>query len=288
MDATVNKAMATSYRGGATTFEAWTAKGSNTDFKPKKIYQISEAGDLKEVKQNGEIEYDEMKDTGAISVLATFGKKFGFSRQAMINDDMDMLVKVPMAYVKAARRGVNKAVYSILTGNPVLDDGQALFSAAHKNIDSSGVYPNTKAYNAAQAAMMKQKNLRGIETLNIRPAFVLCGPELFAAHSSMLRSIADPSSANSGKVNPFQNAMQLIVDAELSPASGNCPYYFAASPEDCETILVCYLNGNENPILESRVGFDSAGIEYRILHDRGISLIDYRGLYKNVGAAEPV
>ena len=52
----------------------------------------------------------------------------------------------------------------------------------------------------------------------------------------------------------------------------------------CGTIEVSYLNGVEEPQLESQVGFDFLGIKYRIIHDRGVTLLDWRGLYKNPGS----
>ena len=279
---TINKSMGIAYHAAPTTFERWTSKGSNTDFKPRKIFQISEAGELDEVPQNGELKFDAMKDTSATSVLATFGKTFGFTRQALINDDLDLLTRIPAAYVSAAKRGVNRAVYSILNANPVMADGNALFSAAHGNL-GTGAKPSVDSYQEAMGGMMTQKNLRGLEYLNIPPAFVITSPLQYAEHAVILRSTANPDGANSGVFNPFEGMMTLVQDANIQAASGVLPYYFAADPSMCGTIEVCYLNGVEEPQLESQVGFDFLGIKYRIIHDRGVTLLDWRGLYKNPG-----
>ncbi|VDG74584.1 Uncharacterised protein [Clostridium carnis] len=58
----------------------------------------------------------------------------------------------------------------------------------------------------------------------------------------------------------------------------------AANPADIDTIEVTYLNGDDMPKLESRLGFDFLGIEYRIYIDYGVSVLDYRGLGMNQGA----
>lgn len=280
---TINKSMGIAYHAAPTTFERWTSKGSNTDFKPRKIFQISEAGELDEVPQGGELKFDEMKDTSATSVLATFGKTFGFTRQALINDDLDLLTRIPAAYVSAAKRGVNRAVYSILNANPVMADGNALFSAEHGNL-GTGAKPSVASYQEAMGGMMTRKNLRGLEYLNIPPAFVIASPLQYAEHAVILRSTANPSGANSGVFNPFEGLMSLVQDANIEASSGALPYYFAADPSMCGTIEVCYLNGVEEPQLESQVGFDFLGIKYRIIHDRGVTLLDWRGLYKNPGS----
>ena len=58
-------------------------------------------------------------------------------------------------------------------------------------------------------------------------------------------------------------------------------YIFAADSNSCGTIEVGYLNGNEEPILESRAGFDFLGIEWRIYTDYSVTLLNHRGFVKN-------
>ena len=280
----VSKSMAVAYEAAPPTYPLWTSKGSNPDFKPRQIIQISEAGNLEEVAQNGELKMDHPFDTDVYSVLTTFGKTFGFTRKALINDDIDLLTKLPAAYVRAALRGTNQAVYNILAENPVMRDGQRLFSAAHGNL-GTGAKPSIESYNEAMAGMMHQKGLRGEEALNITPAYILSDPIQYADHAVMLTSMANPQLPNSGTTNPFMGMMQLVMDAELTKAKDGTayPYFFAASPYACGTIEVSHLNGNEEPTLDYEVGFDYLGIKYRIIYDRGVTLLDWRGLYKNPG-----
>lgn len=74
---------------------------------------------------------------------------------------------------------------------------------------------------------------------------------------------------------------KIISDAELTDAKA---WYLAANAGMVDTIEVNYLNGVEAPVMESRVGFDVDGIKYRIRLDVGVTALDYRGLFKNVGA----
>lgn len=285
VDDCVHKSMASAYKAADTTFQLWTSKGTHTDFRPKKIYEISEAGELDEIKENGEFKFGAVSDDSVTSVLATFGKKFGFTREALINDDLDVLTKVPAAYVRAAKRGVNKAVYSLLINNPTMADGNNLFSSAHKNLGTSAA-PSVATYSEALGLMAAQKDISGKSTLNIRPRFVLCSPFAYAEHAQMIHSVADPNGANSAVINPFseQNfGLQLVMDAELNALKNGSafPYFFAADSNSCGTIEVGYLNGNEVPTLESREGFDFLGIEWRIYIDYSVTLLNYRGLVKN-------
>ncbi len=279
LSSSVNKSMATAYSGNNTTFQAWTGRGSNTDFKDAEVYQISEAGELSKMSQTGEFKFDEMSDSKATKKIATFGKKFGITRQALINDDISILTRIPEAYVRAAGRGINKLVYSILTTNGSIYDNKALFHADHSNLASSGGAISVVTLGAGKAAMRKQKNLRGKETLNISPKFLLVSPDKEVEALQLLNSTADPSGSNAGVANVFRNSLDLVVDAELT---GNA-WYLAASALDIDTIEVTYLNGEDMPKLESRVGFDYLGMEWRIYIDYGVNVLDYRGLYKNVG-----
>ena len=60
-----NKSMSAGYAAAETTFQQWVGKGSNPDFKSATHYRLSEAGELKEIKQGGEFEFDEVTEDKA-------------------------------------------------------------------------------------------------------------------------------------------------------------------------------------------------------------------------------
>lgn len=281
---TVNKSMATAYKAARTTYQLWTGRGSNPDFKAATHYQISEAGELLPMSQSGEFRFDEMKDQGVTKAVATFGRAWGITRQALINDDLGVLTRIPEAYVRAASRGINKLVYKMLGANPVIYDGKALFHADHNNLATGGA-PSVQTLSEGRKLMRTQKNLRGQETLNIAPAYIIVPAALETEVDKLLNSIADPAGANSGVANPFRNSLTPVVDAELDTFSDKS-WYLAANPGDVDTIEVTYLNGDDMPKLESQVGFDFLGIKWRIFIDYGVTVLDYRGLVKNPGPSE--
>lgn len=285
LDNTVNKSMKTAYNAQVTTYKDWVSTGSNPDFKPTKKYQISEAGDLEVIPENGEFKHDEMKDEGVETSLLTYGKSFSISRQALINDDISIITKLPQSYVRAAGRGINKAVYQMLGKNPKIYDGINLFNDKHFNIAKVGGDINVENMGEARRAMRSQKNLRGKEVLNIAPKFLIVPASLETKAEQFLNSIADPSTNNANIINPFRNKLQLIVDPELDIYNENA-WYLAANPADCDSIEVTYLNGSDVPQLESTIAFDSLGMKWRIFIDYGVTAIDYRGLYQNGGLSK--
>ena len=230
--------------------------------------------------QQGEFQFDEMQDAKVTKRIATFGREFGLTRQAIINDDIGILTRIPEAYVRAANRGINKMVYQLLQGNGKIYDGKPLFDSAHKNIAATAAALSIASLGEAKMTMRKQTNLRGLERLNISPKTLIIPPELEVTALQLMNSTADPNGNHAGVANVFRNALNIVVDAELTDPQA---WYLAASPADIDTIEVTYLNGDAMPKLESQVGFDYLGIKYRIYIDYGVNILDYRGLYKNAG-----
>lgn len=286
LNGAVNKSMATAYRTAQTTYQRWTSRGSNPDFKAATHYQISEAGDLLPMTQNGEFKFDQMQDQGVNKAIATFGRSFGMTRQALINDDIGILTRVPDAYVRAAGRGINRLVYRMLGTNPIIFDGNQLFTAGapHNNQAAQGDNITVQSVSAGRQAMRTQRNLRGNEILNIGPRFLIVPAARETEAEQFLSRTLVPTQQN--VINPFVGTLEPVADAELDAlvqAGQAFPWFLAADPADVDTIEVTYLNGDDMPKLESQVGFNFLGIKWRIYIDYGVTILDFRGLYMNPG-----
>ncbi len=277
-----NKSALKGYNEAGETFDVWTSKGYASDFKVAKRVDAGLFPSLEIVPELGEYKYASISDTGVPVVIATYGKMFKISRQAVINDDLDMIGKTPMKMGRAARRTVGNLVYAILNDNPNFADGTALFHSTHGNLAGSGAIPSVATFDAAETAMMEQKDSdQHAKALNIVPKYVLAGAKHKNKIRQLLGSFADPSQANSGVINTMQNALVPVIDARIS---GNA-YFFAADPNAVDTIEVTYLNGIETPYIEAKDGWSIDGSEMKIRLDAGVNLLGYRGLYKNPGAA---
>lgn len=282
-DDVANRSVLAAQETAPTTYQAWTNKANQSDFRPTHIYEVSDGGELEEIPQGGEFKEAKLSDDPvAVRRLITVGKMITFTRQMFINDDFGQIIRTLTAYTLAFQRGINKTVYELLRSNPSMLDGQQLFSAAHKNVGTAAA-PGTASFSEARRLMRQQTDIDGETKLNIAPAFVLSGSATETSIEALLASLADPSSNNSGVANVFRNRMQQITDAELDVDSGAQPYYFSANPSLTPTIEVSYLNGAEAPIVESEVSFERLGIRYRVYGDRGVTLLGYKGLVKNPG-----
>ena len=208
--------------------------------------------------------------------MATYGRSFSLTRQAIINDDLGMLTKIPQSYAAAARRGLNRLVYKLLA-----DDKN--YSTAKGNKAGTASALSVAALSDARKAMRTQKNLRNKEVLNIAPKFLIVPAALETAANQLLHSLSDPSQQNAAVVNPFSNSLQIVCDAELDAISETAWYLAAAPGVGVDTIEVSYLNGNKSPMIESRPAWERLGMEFRIYMDYGVTVLDYKGLYLNEG-----
>lgn len=275
-----NKSVMVGFNEAETTYQIWAGKGSNRDFKEAARVALSEAGNLELVPEGGQFQQDFLGEASARTKVATYGKLFSLTRQAIINDDLGLFSKIATKYGSAAKRLVNKMVYAQLTGNVKMQDNVALFDTKHGNVAGTGEALSVKAIAKAITAMRRQKGITGEATLNITPKYLVVPPELEVTAYQIVNSTAAVDGVNSGVVNPYKGRFVVVADAELTDPDA---WYLVADATQHDTIEVTYLNGVETPRLETRQGFEVDGIEYKVAFDCGVSALDFRGLYKNAG-----
>lgn len=275
-----NKSVMVGFNEAETTYQIWAGKGSNRDFKEAARVALSEAGTLELVPEGGQFKQDSFGEASARTKVATYGKLFSLTRQAIINDDLGLFSKIATKYGSAAKRLVNKMVYAQLTGNVKMQDNIALFDTKHGNVAGTGEALSVKAIAKAITAMRRQKGITGDATLNITPKYLVVPPELEMTAYQIVNSTAAVDGVNSGVVNPYKGRFVVVADAELTDPDA---WYLVADATQHDTIEVTYLNGVETPRLETRQGFDVDGIEYKVAFDCGVSALDFRGVFKNAG-----
>lgn len=263
------------------TYQLWTRSGVLTDFKATKRVGAGLFGALPKVVEGADYTYGTVGDRGEPITLATYGKLLKISRQAIINDDLSILGALPRKMGRAARATIGDLVYAVLTSNPVMSDGVALFHATHNNLAGSGTAPSITSMSVGRSAMRTQKE-EG-RTLNITPKYMIVPAALEMSSAQLLNSAVDPSANKGHAANPVAGMAELIVDGRLDAASATA-WYLAGDPRAFDTIEVAYLDGNEAPYLEEQTAWTSDGVEMKVRIDAGVAPLDYRPMYKNPGA----
>lgn len=280
-----NKAMLKGYEEASENFDKWTGKGTLTDFKTSTRVDLGLFPSLTQVVEGAEYKYAKMSDRGVSLVLATYGKLFSITRQAIINDDLGAFTKVPSKMGNASKRTIADLVYAILTSNPNAPDGVALFHANHKNLAAgAGSVLSATSLDAGRTAMGRQTDPDNIKQgLNIRPKYWLGPITLQGQANQVFTSQAEPGQDNPAVANRVANMAEVITDARLDFASTTA-WYLAGDPSQYDTIEVDYLNGVEAPTLEQKDGWNVDGVEMKVRMDAGVTLLDHRALYKSAGA----
>jgi phage head maturation protease len=278
--ATVGRVTLTAgYVAAPRTFPPWTRQGTLPDFRISTRVSLGLGPKLIKVPEHAEYTRGKLSTAGQQIWLDTFGRILAFTRQALINDDVGLFNRIPQMFGSSAAQMEGDAVYGILLANPLMADGNALFSAAHGNLMAASVI-DVKNVALARSAMLNQKTPDG-QFLGVVPQFMICGP-LQEVYALQFLAPITLVGAFTQVVPSSYKQMQLVVDPRITDYS----WYLAADPNQIDTIEYDYLEGNggTGPALETREGWDIDGQEYKAREEFGAAAIDWRGLVKNPGS----
>jgi hypothetical protein len=216
--------------------------------------------------------------------LATYARKVTVTRQAIINDDLSALERVPEMLGRGFRRLESNIIWALITGNSATSvDGLSLFNSAHNN--SSAQTITTTGFNAAKKAMRKQTDIAG-NTINLSPSYMMVPTDLEATALQFLFPTGFAPAARTGDAGPVsvQTAgIELIVEPRLDGSATT--WYLAASPGAVEGIVYGYLAGEEGPTVTTTEKRDPDGVELLARFDFGAAVKDYRGFFRAAAAS---
>lgn len=293
---TANKLMLKGYGANVGSWRQWCNIRNINDFKTHYMGRMNDLGELEQVGRGGEIKSSTRSQSYESIKLDTYARTFGVSRQDIIDDDMGVFTNVPQGHgVKAAQR-VTKAVYSYFLGNPTMSDSVALFAAATGDRAETNLRTSLSlsADNLATAIQyfMLMTGPDG-EPVELPPAYLMVPPSLKVLAEQLVNStIIMPVGSTDAKyptLNVAGGSLKGVIAEprlELSTYTGYSAtsWYLTADPAMADTIAVGFLNGQQNPTLET-FGYDSdpnrLGITYRVYLDFGVAAADHRGMAKH-------
>lgn len=291
LDNAINKAYVEGHKTVAVTFDQWTKKGTLKDFKTHdNNYLAGPVGEFLEVPEGGELKHDVFGDEKLPTrKLKTYGRQFTLTRQAFINDDIDLVTRIPAKYAASARKTQNKQCYQILVNNPAIYDGTALFSSAHSNLLAKGTGITKEAVQGMILALQNQTDQFGEATI-IRPAIIIVPSGYMFDMYTLFYSPTISTSGNTQAVNPlyrYKDSITVVEDPTINALCGGfgnvMPWWLLGAKDDTDFIEVDYLNGQEIPTIRRMETPGTLGFVWDIYLDWGISVMDYRGAIKNPG-----
>lgn len=282
-----NKTLLRAYAEAAQTWRMWVnIAESAPDFKTINRVGLGSASDLELVPEGMPFPQDGLADSREYYAVETRGKRFTYTREMLINDDLGALKTLARKYTLAAERTINKAVYAILTGSPAMRDGVALFHSSHNNVVSaSGGVPSVAQLNKMQALHRTQTDPNNsLVKLNNELKFVIVPALLEGNAVELVQSTANPaSSGNSGIKNIWQSRYTPVVESQLD-LSSTAIWYTAGAYQDADHIEVAFLQGEESPVIEEEYCFNTKGRNFDIHQTFGVKAIDWVNLARNVGS----
>ena len=236
------------------------------------------------MKEGAEYKTGDLKESQEYYRIAKYGRILSLTYEMIVDDDLRAFARIPGMFGASAARLYADLVYGIFSSNPKMSDGNALFSAAHNNLVSTGTAPSTDSLTDMRVMLRKQTGLGG-ETLDLQPRTVLLPLELETNAEIILRSTALPQAdMSSGVYNPWANRLTPIADPRLS-AQSTTAWYMLADPRQIDFIEMAFLDGQETPTIEEDQDFDTDTFRYKARTAAGVGVMDWRGVVKNPGAS---
>ena len=252
------------------------------DYKPQYRVLLHDFGALDSVNENAAYTNLPWDDTRETYTPAKRGNLVVVTREAILNDDLEAVRRIPTKLAIAAATTINEFVYGLFTDNPQLADNTTVFDkdsqTSHKNRGTAALAAS--ALQAAITQMMKQTNSAG-KRLGLKPRYLLLPPDLYWTAVTILNSTLLPGSQNND-ANPLQGMLEPIVVPQFSDTKD---YYLMADPAQIECLEVGFINGQETPELlvqdNPTAGsvFTNDAISYKVRWEFGGGWLDYRGAY---------
>ncbi len=283
-----NKTLRAAYEAAPQTWLGISKLVSLSDFKPSRQLQVGDAPALLEILEHGEYTFGTIGEAKEVIQLKTYGRMFGITRQALINDDLNAFGEVPSAFGRKARDIESDLAWAQITGNPTMGDGVALFAAAawptgHANLTTGpGTVISIASLGVGRALLRQQKGIDNATILNLSARYLIVPAALEVLADQFLTQITP---ALAGSVNPFASGGRTPLTAIVEPrldANSAISWYMAT--DSAPVLYHGILDGQEGPLVTQMEGFDVDGMKFRCRIDVAFKAADPRAIYKNAGA----
>jgi len=277
-----SKSMRAAYEAAANTYEPFVKKVSVSDFKDINSYSLSAGSQLEKVNEHGEIKSGSMTESKEKYAVETFGKIIGLTRKAIINDDMNAFTSIPAGMGLRAKQKENQIFWAMIIANKIMQEtGLSLFNVAHKNLAALGTTIDIAALGKARAAMRSMLDLDK-QPINVTASHLVVPTGLETLADQFVSQVTPNQN---GQVNPFAGRLSVLSEPLLDQLVGaTAPWFVFSDAGKLPMAEMATIDG-QGPRFEVRQGFEIEGQETKVVYDFGMTILDYRGFYKNPGVA---
>lgn len=243
--------------------------------------------------------------------VAKFGRQFGFSWEALINDDLDELQQIPGTFSQAAAltETANALAVIAVAGTGAPNTG---FFKDYSSTPGYGTLNTTPATAALTAASLTT----GLDAIAVRkdgegnlvpppPLRLIVGPALQATAEAIMNVVhidTQSGTGNGAKVSRELNPLRGRVTVEVvSTLPGTAWFIVPAPGQGRPAVASAFLRGFETPDIRRKAGagnsagggaidpsdgdFDDDSIRFRVRHVHGAAGVDPIHTYASTGAS---
>lgn len=264
------------------------------DFKTQEAVMVGYLTDLDTVAKGGDYtEFDAVTDEESTYTISKKGNILPFYREDIINDDISFVDRMVARTGRAARRTHAKAVWGPFISNSNCSDGTAWFTAGHGNLGASALSFATAliAYKAlAGMAELDSAEKIGLldDPMTVKPVLVYPVALMETGDTIVHDDFYYTADALTGKTrNPLKGRIEGVQLSLLTDAND---WGMIMPPDVIDIVEVGYLNGRQEPevflanVPTQGAVFTNDVIKYKVRHEYGLALIDFRSGYKAVVA----
>jgi hypothetical protein len=285
LENTLHKLLLAAYVVAPDTWKMFSKTGTAMDFRPHNRYRKGLLGRLDVVPENAEIKHKAIPDgEKEVITVETKANILAVTRQMLVNDDLGAFTDLASDLGMAAGLSIEEEVYELLLENgglgPTMSDGDTLFHADHGNIGTGAAISAASLF-ADKVLMGRQKDPAKKRFLSLRPSILLVPDGLEGTAKSIVEARFDPDV--SGKFEIPNLSLGVVSTIIPSPRLPNTRRYMLTDPSIAPVIEVDFLDGQQEPRMETRLGWEIDGAEWRIVFDFKANAIDFRGGITNAG-----
>lgn len=229
------------------------------------------------------IEYTTVLEKGELAAKPDdYATIFSVGNQTLQNDStaMNLFADIGRKMVIGAVAQFRNVLIAPLVANAgagqTMADTLALFHANHGNLAAVPSALTVASVSVARTAMRRQKDAQGT-ILGLEPLYLLVPPELETTAQQMVATLMATKTSD---VNPFTGQLEVVCDAGLSNMTA---WYLLADPATANGLTYAYLEGASAPRVETRDGWDTLGMKFRLTWAVGAAFIETQSWYRNAG-----
>lgn len=277
----LNKRLMDQYEMQAPTYRSIATQMDFNDFRPHPVSQLSDFPLLREVNENGEINFGTLSEKKETVVLKSYAAGLRLSRQALINDDLGAIDRAVRNTALAVAATEDQVFYAMMlsasgAGPTLTETTRAVFNTTDGTLAGTAAAITVASLALGRAAMRKRKRLDGTD-LEAVARILLVGPD---KETEAQQIVAPIQAQQAGNVNPFAGTLSIVTTAKIT---GNAWYLFA-DPNTLPTFMYGFLSGDAGPRVRMEEPFGMQGTAYTVERDFGCGPVDWRGGYRNAGA----